>query len=69
MRAYVVVILSVLSWLSGVLCYQGHKPAPLWGGALKSEEGGSWELCHSNFLVKSTFFKTPDCSFNEAADL
>ena len=53
-RAYVVVVLNVPSWLSGVLCYRGYKPAhaqqaPLWGGALKAglqhsreEEGGAW---------------------------
>ena len=35
----VVVILKALSWLSGVLCYHGYKPAPLWGGALKEGSG------------------------------
>ena len=51
-----VVILNAPSWLSGVLCYRGYKPAhaqqaPLRGGALKAglqaverkKEGpGSW---------------------------
>ena len=32
----------------------------MWGGALKAElqrsrEEGTWELCHSNILAKSTF--------------
>ena len=58
-RAYVVVvvvILNALSWLSGILCYHGYKPAgaqqaPPWGGALKAglqhskeEEGGLSQL-------------------------
>ena len=54
-RAYVVVvvILNAPSWLSGVLCYCGYKPAVgLQGGSLKAglqrsreEEGGTRELC------------------------
>ena len=67
-RAHVVVvILNVISWLSGVLCYHGYKPtcaqqAPLWEGlwrqgcSSREEEGGTWELYHSNVLAKSTFF-------------
>ena len=67
-RAYVVVvILNLPSWLSGVLCYHGYKPAhvqqaPLWEGlwrqgcSSREGEGGTWELCHSNLLAMSTFF-------------
>ena len=56
-RVYVAdVILNVPSWLSGVFCYCGYKPvraqqAPLRGGALKAEEGETWELYHSNILT------------------
>ena len=79
-RAYVVVVLNVPSWLSGVLCYRGYKPAhaqqaPLWGGALKAglqhsreEEGGAWELYHSNSLAKSTFLSKLIISFPPSLD-
>ena len=64
---YVVVVVVILSWLSGVLCYRGYKSAraqqaPLWGGSLKAglqgsrEEGGTRELYHSHFLAKLFFF-------------
>ena len=46
---FVVVILNAPSWLSGVLCYRGYKPArvqqaPLWGGALKAGLQRSMDL-------------------------
>ena len=54
------------SWLCGVLCYRGYKPAhaqqaPLWEGlrrqgcSSREEEGGTWEV--------QFFLKTPDYSF------
>ena len=57
--AVLVIWHPVLPWLQACSSWQ----APLWAGALKAElqcsreeEGGNWELYHSNFLTKSTFF-------------
>ena len=70
------IFFSALSCYVASSCYRGYRSAsaqqaPLWGGTLKAgmqrnreEEGGTWELYHSNIYNKSTFFiKTPDCSF------
>ena len=69
--AYVeVVILNVPSWLCGVLCYCGYKPAraqqaPLWGGVLKAglqcsteAGGGTWELCSFKYSKFSKLLQT-----------
>ena len=66
----VVVILNMTSWLSSyssvsmvtsLLVHSSSVGRGFEGRAARSreEEGGSWELYHSNILAKSTLFSKP----------
>ena len=59
--SWMVIWRPLLPWLQACSCTAGSSVEGLWrqGCSSREEEGGTWELYHSNILTKSNFFSKP----------